>query len=939
MRFTPYASLRQAMRASRTFPPEARELLWSTVWMVLGSGLVVVLALAYSRHQTQLVAERSIASQAHIVQEQAERTLQTLDQRLQLVSHYLAQLEAGQTLTPLSAKELLREQLKELPFVRAMWVMDAQGRVAYDTNSDFVGVDLSARAYFQIYQTQPQTQFFLGAPVKSTKGEWDISVARPLPSRDGAFAGIVVAALNPHYFDQVWGDLVLGPQATVSLFRADSVLVISSPFLEDAIGKAFPSLPFSSPPVGAEQAGKFEMRSPIDGIERHMAYRSLIHYPAVVVVGSSRQDIYTFWTKLASFMFVFWLATLLGVLLLRFSQARAVALRLQTETALRESDQQLHRTLSNGSLGLWDWDATTDKLIVNARWFTMLGLDPHGPQPTLATWHALVHPEDMQLLNRLKETVIFNPAQKDFEVEVRARHSAGHWVWIHDKGSVVSYTTDGRPLRVVGIHMDISARRRMEEALRQSEYRWRFAIEGSGDGLWDWDMVARTVFYSESWKSMLGFVPGEISNHPDEWATRLHPEDKARVKDALRLYIEGKTSHYEAEFRMVCKDGSSKWMRGRGTVVVRDAQGKPLRMIGFNTDLTERRRTDEVIRAGHAQLQLLDACIARLNDMVLITEAEPFDEPGNRIVFVNDAFVRRTGYSREEVIGKSPRFLQGPKTQRADLDRIGAALRRWEPVRAELINYTKHGEEFWLEIDIVPIADASGWFTHWVSVERDITERKRAQEALQSSLDEKVGLLNEVHHRVKNNLQVITSLLRLEIRRSDVAGTQHVLNDMQGRVRSMALLHESLYRTGTFASVDLSDYLKKLCQQVFRSNAQPNDLVKLVMDVASVRVTLDQATPCALLANELLSNCLKHGFPDGRSGEVRVSLQCVDAHHWRLQVSDNGVGLPADLEQRRGSSLGLQLVSDLALQLGGKLEIGPGPGAMFTVVVVLANKT
>jgi len=124
------------------------------------------------------------------------------------------------------------------------------------------------------------------------------------------------------------------------------------------------------------------------------------------------------------------------------------------------------------------------------------------------------------------------------------------------------------------------------------------------------------------------------------------------------------------------------------------------------------------------QLKLLETCISRLNDIVLITEAEPLAEPGPRILFVNDAFVRRTGYSREEVIGKSPRILQGPKTSRAELDRIHQALRSWQPVRAELINYTKSGKEFWLELDIVPVADSNGWITHWVAVERDISERK-----------------------------------------------------------------------------------------------------------------------------------------------------------------------------------------------------------------------
>ena len=130
-------------------------------------------------------------------------------------------------------------------------------------------------------------------------------------------------------------------------------------------------------------------------------------------------------------------------------------------------------------------------------------------------------------------------------------------------------------------------------------------------------------------------------------------------------------------------------------------------------------------------LRLLENSIATLNDIVLISEAEPFDEPGPRIVYVNEAFERITGYSREEVIGKTPRILQGANTQRSELDRIHAALQKWEPVRAEVINYKKNGEEFWLELNIVPLADETGWYTHWVAVERDITERKRAEQEIQ----------------------------------------------------------------------------------------------------------------------------------------------------------------------------------------------------------------
>lgn len=128
---------------------------------------------------------------------------------------------------------------------------------------------------------------------------------------------------------------------------------------------------------------------------------------------------------------------------------------------------------------------------------------------------------------------------------------------------------------------------------------------------------------------------------------------------------------------------------------------------------------------------LLDTVVQRLNDMLVITEAEPRFDPGPRIVFVNDAFLRHTGYSREEVIGRSPKMLQGPDTDPEVVRRIGAAMAQWQPIRAELVNYKKNGERYWVEMDIVPIADETGWYTHWVSVERDVTERRSAKRQLQ----------------------------------------------------------------------------------------------------------------------------------------------------------------------------------------------------------------
>lgn len=206
--------------------------------------------------------------------------------------------------------------------------------------------------------------------------------------------------------------------------------------------------------------------------------------------------------------------------------------------------------------------------------------------------------------------------------------------------------------------------------------------------------------------------------------------------------------------------------------------------------------------------------------------------------------------------------------------------------------------------------------------------------ALQQSLRDKEALIKEVHHRVKNNLQVITSLLRLESGRSAVPEVKSVLGDMQRRIQTMSMLHELLYRSGTSATVDLGGYLRQLSTQAFHSQLVSSSVLGLKLNLSSVLVSMDQAVTCGLLVNELISNCFKHGFPAGLSGAVSIDLRPLDeAQQWSLCVSDTGVGLSANFEEKRKNSLGLQLADDLARQIGGKLMITPNhdKGVSFSV--------
>lgn len=330
-------------------------------------------------------------------------------------------------------------------------------------------------------------------------------------------------------------------------------------------------------------------------------------------------------------------------------------------------------------------------------------------------------------------------------------------------------------------------------------------------------------------------------------------------------------------------------------------------------------------------LRVSDHALKAVSQGVLISG------PDRLLLSANEAFTAITGYGQAEVLGRSCRFLQGPATDPETTQAIRRCLAELRDFSGEILNYRKDGTTFWNDLSISPVRDDSGRLTHFIGIIRDTTDRRRTGEALRDSLREKEALLQEVHHRVKNNLQVISSLLRLETSRTEDAGAQRVLKDMQGRVLSMALLHETLYRTGRFGAVDLGPYLKHLAQQLIRTLQSDSALGRLVLELASVEVDIDQAIPCGLILNELLTNSLKHGLAHGRGGEVRVVLEADASAAVRLQVSDNGAGLPPDFEMVRSKSLGLQLVTDLARQLGGRLEVGPEPRAIFTVIFTPAR--
>ncbi len=279
---------------------------------------------------------------------------------------------------------------------------------------------------------------------------------------------------------------------------------------------------------------------------------------------------------------------------------------------------------------------------------------------------------------------------------------------------------------------DITERKQVEESLRESEANYRHLFEYANDSILIIDLSTNRILdANQNASRRLGYTRKELLKLKAKDIEA--PISEERQKSILQqLQATGSIIFEHALHR---KDRSQIQVEVSSRIIeYRDR----LVSLSFIRDITKRKQDEE-------RLRLLESAVFNANDAIVITEAHPLDKPGPRIVYVNQGFTRMTGYTAEEVIGKTPRFLQGPKTDRAQADIIRDTLARWEPVRAELINYRKDGSEFWVELNIVPVVDDNGNYTHWMAIERDITERKQSETASAKLEQERTTLLSQTN--------------------------------------------------------------------------------------------------------------------------------------------------------------------------------------------------
>lgn len=453
-------------------------------------------------------------------------------------------------------------------------------------------------------------------------------------------------------------------------------------------------------------------------------------------------------------------------------------------------------------------------------------------------------------------------------------------------------------------------RLRKEELLRESEARWKFALDNAGDGLWDWNAETNKVFFSPKWKEILGYEEKEIGDTLDEWDRRIHPDDKEKCYKDLEDHFNGRTEMYRNIHRVQCKNGHYKWILDRGKVVEWKADGTPLRVIGTHVDITERRQMEQDIRENQKRLQaILD------HSPLLISE---FDTHG-RYLLVNPAIARIFNTAPSGLAGKTFEELLPSGTVEVFKQRIAMIEKSRVPMQVE-DTLTVDGDTHHFLTTLFPLVEENGRLRSIGSIAHDITLLKNAEAAVSQQLGEKQILLKEIHHRIKNNISSIANLLSGQASCSTDSAVQSALMDASSRVHSMQILYEKLLLKEDYRDIPVRDYIDGLLSSLNDVFAEGKNITQ---DKHIEDFTLPSKTlfPLGIIINELYTNILKYSFPAGRGGRVVIRIE-KNGDRVTMVIQDNGVGLPKKAATGGASKgFGLQLVHMLSEQLDGTFSI------------------
>ena len=459
------------------------------------------------------------------------------------------------------------------------------------------------------------------------------------------------------------------------------------------------------------------------------------------------------------------------------------------------------------------------------------------------------------------------------------------------------------PLLAKSISYSIE-RKRISIQLEESEEKYRNLFHFSPTPMWVYDMDNfHFLDVNEAAIRNYGFGREEFLSMTIK---DIRPkEDIIRLEDAVQFSKKNPSTFFTGEFRHKKKSGEIFEVEIQSNVI--EFNGIKSEIV-LATDITKKKVEEH-------RLKLLESVITNATDSILITEAEPFDLPGPRIIYVNDAFTKMTGYTKEEVIGETPRILQGPKTSRKTLDKLRLALENWESCEVELINYRKNGEEFWVNFTIVPIANEKGWFTHWIAIERDITLKKKEEQEKEQLIRELTQNISDIRqfayitsHNLRAPLSNLIGLLNLtedivvqdetlkEILFGFKTSTNHLNETVEDLIKILIIKDKNSIAQ---EEIQFETIFQKVFTQTKNLIKENNPKIKYDFSLAP-NVFFNPVYLESIFLN-LFTNALKYSSPT-RNLEIKIHSKRI-GNEIQLEFEDNGIGI--NLKRHKDRVFGL----------------------------------
>lgn len=488
------------------------------------------------------------------------------------------------------------------------------------------------------------------------------------------------------------------------------------------------------------------------------------------------------------------------------------------------------------------------------------------------------------------------------------------------------------------------------EEIKDSNERYDIVAKATSDTIWDWKIQEDDFSWNKGIQGVFGYKKEDVGKTSKWWFDRIHPEDSIKMSIKLYSFIEQKTEKWQDEYRFKCADGSYKYVFDRG-FLVKDEEGNAIRMIGAIQDVTKQKEEEQ-------RLKLLETVITQTKDAVIITESEKQSNTIPKIVFVNPAFTEMTGYKAAEIIGKTPIVFMGKKSVKNDISKLSKALKGKEEFKFETLNLTKTGEEYWVHFSMIPITNQEGEHSHWISIQRDITEEKKQEkekEQLIRELTQNNKDLKQFSYITSHNLRAPLSNLTglLNLMHEIPVENQELREVINGFSTSTNLLNETINDLVKVIiikdnpSINKEEVLiKDVFESVFNQLSYLISLHKPILKIELEKVTIlhiNKAYLESILLN-LFTNAIKYRSPK-RTLRIFVSSKELN-NQIVLVFKDNGIGI--DLERNGdkifglyqrfhnysdSKGLGLYLVKSQVESMGGTISVESevDKGTTFTI--------